>query len=139
MLMDLAEIQRNHSMRIRGVLHLGTHRDVAPEVTYTETLRMTTTTVDDLAAVGGIEANFINSDLQGAELLALQGAERFLAGVDYIYTEVNWTPLYVGCVLLPELDDWLRQRGFVRYGTVMAGNSGWGDAWYARPEALGLA
>jgi hypothetical protein len=28
--------------------------------------------------------------------------------------------------------------GFVRYDTAMAGNSGWGDAFYARPEALGL-
>ena len=129
---------RANNHQSSSLLELGTHLDVAPDVHYTDQFTMIATTVDALVSRYGIRANFLNSDLQGAELLALRGAADFLAGVAYIYTEVNWTSLYEGCVLLPDLDAWLGQRGFVRYDTRMAGNSGWGDALYARPEALGL-
>jgi FkbM family methyltransferase len=129
---------RANNYQSSSLLPLGTHLIQSPEVRYVDEFTVTTRTVDYLADKHGIRANFLNSDLQGAELLALRGAESFLKNVDYIYTEINWTPLYQGCVLLPELDVWLGQRGFVRYDTKMAGNSGWGDCLFARPEALGL-
>lgn len=121
-----------------SLLDFGTHTEQSPDVHYTEDLTLTTTTVDEITFEYHVEADFLNMDLQGAELLALRGAVAFLRGVDFIYTEVNWEPLYVGCVLLPQLDAWLADQGFTRYDTQMAGNSGWGDAFYARPKALGL-
>lgn len=121
-----------------SVLALGTHLVISPDVSYVADEPMTTVTVDTLVSTHRVRADFINLDLQGYELEALKGAERFLRRVNYVYTEVNWTHVYEHGALIGELDDWLGERGFVRYDTVMAGRAGWGDAIYARPEALGL-
>ena len=129
---------RANNHQSSSLYELGTHLDVAPDVHYVSEFTVTTRTVDSLVAEHGIRANFINADLQGGELSALKGGLGFLAGVDYIYSEVNWEALYVGCPLLPEVDAWLAQVGFTRYDTMRAGNSGWGDALWARPETLGL-
>lgn len=82
--------------------------------------------------------NFLNLDIQGAELLALEGLEGKVGLFDTIYTEVNTAELYAGAVLLPQLDDFLHKFGFVRFETQMwgEGESGghhqWGDAIYIR-------
>lgn len=121
-----------------SVLDLGTHRQSSPDVSYVSDEPMITVTVDTLADTHRIRADFLNADLQGYELEALKGAERFLRRVKYIYTELNWTYVYEHGALIGEMDAWLGERGFVRYDTVMAGRAGWGDGIYARPEALGL-
>ena len=54
-----------------------------------------------------IEYNFLNFDIQGAELKALKGMEEYLNKVDYLYTEVNSNYVYVGCALITELDEYL--------------------------------
>lgn len=116
-----------------SVLPLGTHLKVAPMVQYVDKIACTTTTVDSLAARHGIRANYLEMDLQGAELHALQGAEQFLNQVLFIGTEINFDELYVGCVRAHELDAWLEARGFERVKTVMAENDvGWGDCLYRR-------
>jgi len=68
--------------------------------------------------------NFMNIDLQGAELLALKGATEALTHVDAIYTEVNKIDVYVDCVKITELDSFLAD--FSRVETEWAGNAGWG-------------
>lgn len=135
---EMRTFHRANNHQSSSLYELGTHLDVAPDVHYVDSFGVQTVTVDSLVAEHGIRANFINADLQGGELSAFKGGLGFLAGVDYIYSEVNWEALYVDCPLLPEVDAWLAQVGFTRYDTMMAGNSGWGDALWARPEALGL-
>lgn len=51
-------------------------------------------------------------DLQGAELLALKGAENSLKSCKSIYTEISKLNFYEGGVLWPELSEWLREKGF---------------------------
>lgn len=75
--------------------------------------------------------DFINLDIQGAELLALKGATSILPFVKAIYTEVNEKELYEGCALIEELDAYLKQNGFTRILTNMT-KHGWGDALYIR-------
>jgi FkbM family methyltransferase len=80
-----------------SLLPLGTHLTSHPDVQVTHTLSLVTTTVDDLAASHDLtRLDFLNVDLQGAELLALQGSEATLAQVDYVYTEVNREDVYRG-------------------------------------------
>ena len=121
-----------------SLYELGTHADVAPDVRYVDEFTVTTRTVDSLVTEHGIRANFANLDLQMGEFGALCGASEFMAQVDYAYMELNWTRLYQGGALIGEMDQLMRGYGFDRYDTRMAGNSGWGDGLYARPEALGL-
>jgi hypothetical protein len=75
--------------------------------------------------------NFMNLDIQGAELLALRGAGDILKNFDYIYTEVNIEELYDGCCLMNEIDEYLKQFGFKRVITEMT-QYGWGDAFYVK-------
>ena len=51
-------------------------------------------------------------DLQGAELLALKGAENSLKFCDSILIEVSKVDIYENGVLWPELKDWLMKRNF---------------------------
>lgn len=119
-----------------SVLEFGTHSVVSPEVEFTHDLQLRTSTIDTIAAQYEIPdtVNFMNLDIQGAELLALKGGERFLEHVDYIYTEINVDELYVGCVRLYQLSDWLGKLGFSLKEKVMAGDAGWGDGLYIREK-----
>ncbi|NJL77072.1 MAG: FkbM family methyltransferase [Saprospiraceae bacterium] len=51
-------------------------------------------------------------DCQGFELEVLKGGLETLENVELIYTEVNFVELYKDCVLLPELEEYLFDKGF---------------------------
>ena len=51
-------------------------------------------------------------DVQGLELDVLKGAEASLGGIDHLYVEVSFVPLYTGQAVAHEIVDWLAQRGF---------------------------
>lgn len=56
--------------------------------------------------------NFVNIDIQGAELKALKGMKKYLENVDYLYLEVDVKELYEGCCLLSEINEFLKGFGF---------------------------
>lgn len=124
-----------------SVLEFGTHRRVSPDVHYVDSREVVSVTVDTLVARHGIrDCNFLNMDIQGAELLALRGARRTLASVDYLYLEINEDHLYKGCALLSELVEFLGGHGFRLAEKTMAGDqkrggrnwTGWGDGVFIR-------
>jgi FkbM family methyltransferase len=119
-----------------SILELGTHLKTSPDVYYDHDVTMTTTTVDALVEQHGIEANFVNLDLQGAELLALQGATHVLEHqTTAIYSEVNKMEVYKDCAKVGELDRFLDPFGFRRVETSWARDTkehGWGDALYVK-------
>lgn len=75
--------------------------------------------------------NFLNLDIQGAELLALKGAKENLVNIDYVYTEINTASIYKNCALINEIDDFLSENGFYRAETRLTQYE-WGDAFYVR-------
>lgn len=75
--------------------------------------------------------NFINLDIQGAELKALKGLGNYINSIQYIYTEVNLIELYKSCPILSEIDSYLGSKGFIRTDLELT-NEGWGDAFYQR-------
>jgi FkbM family methyltransferase len=114
----------------------GTHADRAPLCVFTHTLKLETISVDDLCEREGFHNwNFLNMDIQGAELFAVMGAETALRHVEWIFTEVNFDELYKGCARTWQLDKYLWDAGFYRAETWMAqGDVGWGDALYVRRD-----
>lgn len=117
-----------------SMLALDTHKKHYPGIYVTETKKIATKRIDSLFVEQSIDPsarNFINLDIQGAELLALKGLGQIMNNIKYIYTEINIEPLYSGCCLLGELDDYLKQFGFLRVDTAMT-NEKWGDAYYIR-------
>jgi len=117
-----------------SILEFGTHSTNHPSVVVTETIDVKTTRMDTLINRESIDMttiNFINLDIQGAELKALQSMESYLDKIDYIYTEVNSEEVYKGCCKVDEIDTLLNKYGFKRVLTKMTG-AGWGDAFYMR-------
>ena len=75
--------------------------------------------------------DFLNIDIQGAELLALKGFGDLLYNIKYIYTEINKNYLYKDCALVDEIDEYLISYGFDRVETSMT-EFEWGDALYVK-------
>ena len=75
--------------------------------------------------------DFMNIAIQGAELLALKGAIKFIKNVKIIYCKIHEIELYKNCASITELDDFLFTNGFIRVFTITT-EKGWGDAVYIR-------
>jgi FkbM family methyltransferase len=117
-----------------SIFEFGTHSINHPSVIVKESIKLITTRMDTLISRESIDMstiNFINLDIQGAELKALQSMESHLDKIQYIYTEVNTEEVYKGCCKIGELDEFLSNYGFKRVATKMT-NAGWGDAFYMK-------
>lgn len=118
-----------------SLLEFGTHSTHHPHVHFTHKINGKTKRLDTFIEENNIpiqDLNFINLDIQGVELRALKSMEKYLKHVDYIYTEVNSDYVYKNCNLIGEIDEYLKKYGFKREATEMAGNAGWGDAFYIK-------
>lgn len=112
------------------------HREKHPEVTPAGVITVKTITVDTMFERAGLipaDYDFANLDLQGAELLALRGMEKYLKSCRWVYIEINTEELYDGCALFPEVDRFLTKRGFrLLEKKLWSEFHAWGDALYAR-------
>lgn len=114
-----------------SILEFGLHKQYHPSVYFIDKFECETKVLKDILPKYDIEYNFLNFDIQGAELKALKGMEEYLHKVDYLYTEVNSDKVYEGCALINELDDYLKQFGLIRMETKWT-DCKWGDAFYVK-------
>lgn len=114
-----------------SVFEFGSHSQSYPEVVFESSRSIMTVTIADLLPKE-VTFDFINLDIQGAELNALKGIGDRLKQVNWIYSEVNSTEVYKGCATIDDLDAYLGVHGFTRVATVWVKNAGWGDALYIR-------
>ena len=117
-----------------SIFNFGTHAIEHPHVFEIERRRLKSITLNTLFERNNIphdRFDFINIDIQGAELKALKGAVHILPHIKAIYAEVNEKMLYEGAGLLPELDEYLATFNFKRVITNMT-QHGWGDALYIK-------
>lgn len=115
-----------------SMLELGLHKLFYPSIKYTHYFETRTKLLKDIISDYNIKYNFLNLDIQGAELKALKGMESYLSSVDYIYTEVNADYVYKDCAIITEIDEYLIKFGLHRVETEWAGYTHWGDAFYIR-------
>ena len=125
-LIDLNVASNGHSSSLlRPALHLKEY----PEILFNSQIKVHSQRLDSILTQ---IPNFLNIDVQGAELHILRGMGQLIDSLDYIYTEVNEKELYVGCVKLSDLEKFLKINGFRRVCLRRFGKSGWGDALYVR-------
>jgi len=115
-----------------SILEFGLHSTFHPHVHYVSSFEAETKLLKDILCKYDIDYNFLNFDIQGAELKALKGMAEYLPKVDYLYTEVNSDYVYKDCALITELDEYLLPFGLVRVETKWCGDYRWGDAFYIR-------
>ncbi len=134
----------NNASQSSSILELGTHKQMHPDVRYVDSLEMEAFPMDEILMANhyrnpstgqyeGIDYDFLNIDLQGAELKALKGMGKFMDQIKWIYLEVNFDHVYEGCALLPEIDEYLGALGFKRVELKWASqNLTWGDALFIK-------
>ena len=114
-----------------SLLEFGTHASLHPDTVFVEHLTLPTRTVDSLIAGHQITGvNLLVMDLRGAEGLCLAGASGLLASLDFVMSEVDESEVYVGTVMVDELDRILAD--FERTETQWFSDFGWGDGWWVR-------
>lgn len=122
-----------------SILSLGTHKQHHPQVHVVEEREVTTSRFDtvyrkNMAMIVLEDLDFINIDVQGAELKVLKGFGDLLnkyRNIRVIYSEINEEYVYEQCCLVGELDEFLLQFGFKRVLTRMTEYK-WGDSVYFR-------
>ncbi len=117
-----------------SILELKEHLIEHPHISVIDKKKVFTKKIDSFVKEENINIsnyNFLNLDIQGAELLALKGMSESLENIDFIYSEVNEKELYENCALINEIDDFLSKYNFNRVETKMTSH-GWGDALYIK-------
>lgn len=131
---DLHVTSFDHSS---SILPFKKHAEICPDMRHEKTITVPCITIDQLLSNQRSPMDLINLDIQGAELMALQGATRTLRTTKAILTEVNREELYAGCALIGDLDFFLRQFGFQRVQTSFKRGETWGDALYLKSKLIG--
>ena len=102
---------------------------------YKKTIKVETITVDTLLVENNMSYesfDLLNMDVQGAELLVLQGCEKVLENVKYVTTEATWdNPDYVDNVMYDELKLYLETKGFVEK-QIINHDENWGDVLFVK-------
>lgn len=120
-----------------SLLPMGTHSIVHPSVKVVKHEPVFTKRLDTLFEENELyieHYDFLNLDIQGAEIFALKGMGQLLPKVKYIYSEVNYKELYKGCALFPAFKKYLEDKGFMLLVEQEAGDTGWGDAFFIRKD-----
>ncbi len=117
-------------------LPLGKHAEHHPHITVTKQLSIPMKRFDTYVAETMFDVtpyNFLNVDVQGAELHVIKGMGNLIDGIDYIIAEVNEAELYKGGALLDELTAYLAGRGF-EMALKNVNKYEYGDALFVRKQ-----
>jgi FkbM family methyltransferase len=116
-----------------SLLEFGSHSSDYPSITFTGKILVDTKRLDSILESEEVP-NFINLDIQGVEMQAIESLGELLLKIDYIFVEINRKDVYVGCTKVWELDHFLLGQGFRRRVTRWNLKQGWGDALYVRRD-----
>lgn len=120
----------NNGSQSSSVLELGTHAQQHPDVKFVRDIETTMHRIDSLG-LDLTDVDFLNIDLQGAELMALRGMGELLKGFKWAYLEVNKAEVYKGCAHIDSLDLFMTANGFRRVETARWIGD-WTDALYIK-------
>jgi FkbM family methyltransferase len=125
-----------------SLLKMKDHKNIYPHICEVGKIRVKARTLDMLLFeqdLNPFDFNFINIDIQGAELLAFSGAIETLRHIEAINTEINLLELYEGCALSPQVESFLQEHGFNRTKQLTPHHPSWGDAFYVRRPRLTMS
>jgi len=98
-----------------SILDLKDHKDMYPDVTFTATVLLRSTTLSSLLQRERIDPSEYQAlilDTQGSELLVLKGAAPVLRNFKYIKIEVPDFEAYAGCCQLADINSFMEQHGY---------------------------
>ncbi|MFC0513367.1 FkbM family methyltransferase [Mucilaginibacter angelicae] len=125
----------NNNGESSSIFNLKNHKSYYPHIKVVETIQLKTLKLDTLVEreellIDG-QVNFIILDIQGAELLALEGFINNLKFIDYIYLEICIDEYYENGAKVKDINIFLEKQGF-SFIAEQRTNMGWGDRLYIR-------
>jgi FkbM family methyltransferase len=112
-----------------SLLKMDKHTQIHPGITLPNTELVTVKRLDSLGlAHKGYQ--LLVMDAQGYEGKIIQGSDKTLKQINYVYSEVNRDSVYKNCTLVDELDNLLHEFERVETGDWVGGM--WSDAFYIR-------
>lgn len=110
-------------------------KTVTPWLEWNEVIAVNTVTLDDFCSARRIQrVDFIHLDVQGAELMVLEGATTTLRTVGMVWLEVERRELYEGQPLVDEVEQFMHANGFVKALADVGEVDG--DQLYVKPHLL---
>lgn len=110
------------------------HAEVYPDITVKKLVPMIAVRAEDFFEWIPLppEIDTLVIDVQGAELKVLRGMGKVLDQMKRCFLEVNLKEMYDGCVLKPELDDWMAKAGFGNSEFYPVHDDEWGESYFWR-------
>jgi FkbM family methyltransferase len=137
---------RSGSTEPASILPMKRFKEIVKTLKTTKTISVPAITLDGLFQKHQLQFgayNFINIDIQGAELLALQGALKVLDSIDVIVSEVNVVEMYENGALEDDVVRFLEKQGFDRkhaiYHVLYDNTStfpAWGESLFVKRSGL---
>lgn len=128
--LNLASIESNSS-----ILPLSGYQDIYPNLKVTQQVTVPAHSLDTLLSELNLrpeDFNFLYLDIQGAELLALEGASQLLNSIEAIYTTVSYKDLFEGGSLIEQVSAFLAEYNFVCVAEASLYHPACGEAFYIR-------
>lgn len=118
-----------------SIFDFGEHKEMHSNVHFNGIIRLKAKRLDNiLNDITGYD--FINLDIQGAELSALKSLGTLINQINFVYCEVNRTEVYKKIPLFDEVNEWLEGNGFEFKEAVWVknnkGQDAWGDGFWIR-------
>ena len=129
----------SNNLQSSSILNLKEHKKLFPDVHYVKEIQTKTKRFDNLCIENNIDINdynFLNVDVQGADLNVILSFGDLLNKIDFIYSEVNTIEVYEGCHTIEQFDKVMLDKGFERVMTHIYHGGGWGDALYIKSSLL---
>jgi FkbM family methyltransferase len=129
---------------MNSLLPLSPQARLVASTTPSNVMEIETSTLDAFCQRNRIKAiDILKMDIQGGELLALQGAAQLLKKemVRILFTEVNFREIYQTQAYFHDVSSHLNLYGYSLYGLYQiayspAGPIGWADAIFVSPQVL---
>ncbi len=92
------------------------HLEVHPDVTFDNTITVSTITLDDFCTENNIShIDFMWLDMQGYELPMLMASKKMINNINVIYSEVSLIETYKGVLKYEKYKEWMEESGFRVY------------------------
>jgi FkbM family methyltransferase len=132
---------RNREAPTSSLLSVSATNAIYP-IDLSASLEIETVTLDRFCSENGIsKIDILKMDIQGGEMMALQGASGLLNGqaIDLLLTEVWFNQVYENQAYYHDISEFLFRFGYHPYGLYdlnysPTGLLGWGDAIYISPK-----
>jgi len=131
---QIMNLNITNNLQSSSVLNLLKHSELYPNIIVKKKTKIITKTINKIFEENYDikNFNFLNLDIQGAELKAMEGCSEILSSIDAVYTEINFEELYEGCPHVNEIDLFLKEFKFKRVLTKTPDHPSWGDALYLK-------